>query len=145
MSRDLKRERQDYEAGPNGRNGLPHCYNLNQNVAVEISTMDSFAARTVIDNVAAMQGDVTTMRKERADFKRDINGFVNDGVARPRSEQRTVAAITGKIAAAVREANKLIKAIRAELHNAHLFADQLASRSCTAKTLGAAPTIPFVH
>jgi hypothetical protein len=145
MKLDLKRERSDAEAGPEGGKRLPHCYNLKQNVNVEIKTMDSFAAGTVTDNVAAMQNDVATMRTQRADFKRDINDFVNDGVARPKGELTAIEAITDKIQGAVAGANATIMAIRTELGAAHSSAAGLAAGQCAGAAPQKAPTIPLVH
>jgi hypothetical protein len=145
MKLDLERELAEAEAGPNGPNGLPRCYNLKQDVNVEIKTMDSFAVGTVTDNVAAIQNDVATLRTQRADFRRDINDFVNDGVARPNGEQGTIEAITGKIDEAVSKADATIRAIRAELDEAHSSAASLATGACIGDAPQKAPTIPLVH
>ena len=144
MKLDLWRERS--EAGP-GAPGptVASCYNLRQNVDVEINTMDSFAAGTVTDNVAAMQSNVATLRAERSDFERDINDFVNDGVVRPKSEPATIEAITVQIRAAVTEADATIMRIRAKLQEAHSSAARLATSSCASAAPEVAPTIPLVH
>jgi hypothetical protein len=145
MKLDLERELAEARAGPNGPNGLPRCYNLIQNVNVEIKRMDRFAARTVIDNVATMQNDVATLRTQRADFQRDINDFVNDGVARPNGEPGTIEAITDKIQGAVKKADATIMLLRAELHQAHFSAANLATGLCAGDAPHKAPTIPLVH
>ena len=145
MKLDLERELADARAGPNGHKGLPPCYNLKQNINVEIQRMDSFAGGTVTDNIAAMQNDVTVMRVQRADFERDVNDFVNDGVARPKGEPTTIGAITGKINTAVAHANKTIRAIRGELSAAHALAARLATGGCASDAPPAAPAIPPVH
>ena len=145
MKLDLEREFTDARAGADGAKRLPHCYNLRQNVDVEVQRMDRFAARTVIDNVAALQADVATLRRQRADFKRDINDFVNDGVARPKGERGTIEAITDEIQGAVKKANGTIKLIRAKLHQAHSSAAKLATGLCAGDGPHQAPTIPLVH
>jgi hypothetical protein len=145
MERDLKREREDARAGPNGPSGLPSCYNLENNVNVDIARMDSFASGTVTANVTALQKDVTTMRAQRADFKRDINDFVNDGVVRPADEPMTLAEITREIKHAVKDADRTIMAIRADLKAAHSSAKSLATGPCARHAPARAPTIPLVH
>jgi hypothetical protein len=145
MSLDLERERKDAEAGPDGPNGLPLCYNLNENVNVEIIRMDKFASGTVTGDIAAMQNDVTAMRTERADFERDINDFVNDGVPRPTYEPLTIAAITSRIEKAVANADATIMAIRASLRAAHSSAGGLATGSCARDAPTGPPAIPLVH
>ena len=145
MKLDLERELADARVGPNGLKRLPPCYNLTQNINVEIQRMDSFAVGTVTDNVAAVQNDVTVLRVERADFERDVNNFVNDGVARPKGEPATIEAITVKIETAVADANATIKAIRTELGAAHASAAGLASGRCASDAPHAAPAIPLVH
>jgi hypothetical protein len=107
--------------------------------------MDNFAVGTVTDEVAAMQVDVNALRAERADFARDINGFVNDGVARPASEPSTIGAITTKIEHAVSQADRVIGRIRLALSHAHSSADSLASGTCAHKAPPTAPLIPLVH
>jgi hypothetical protein len=145
MERDLERELEDARAGPNGPSGLPSCYNLKNNVNVDIARMDNFGSRTVTHDVIAMQNDVTTMRAERADFKRDINDFVNDGVARPADEPMTLAEITREIKHAVKHADRMIMAIRADLKAAHSSAKSLATGPCARHAPEGAPTIPLVR
>ena len=107
--------------------------------------MYRFAARTLTDNVATLQIDVATLRIQRADFKRDINDFVNDGVARPNGETGTIAAITVKIQRAGKKADATIMLMRAELHEAHFSAENLATGLCAGGAPHKAPTIPLVH
>jgi hypothetical protein len=141
MFLDLQRELRD----ANGTHGLSPCDNLTENVNVEVARMDNFASGTVIDDVAATQNDVSALRAERADFKRDINDFVNDGVPRPAEERSTIAAITGMIRHAVGNANNAIKAIRRELRRAHSSAASHATGECVHDAPASAPTIPLVH
>jgi len=145
MKLDLERELNAVKAGANGPNRLPRCYNLRQNVNVEINTMDSFAAGTVTDNIAAMQNNVATMRAQLADFELDINDFVNDGVPRPAGERTTINAITKKISDAVTRANATIMAIRTELAKAHSKAAGLAIGLCARDAPHKAPAIPLLH
>jgi hypothetical protein len=145
MVLDLGRVRQDAKRGQTGGNGFSACYNLTQNVDVDVTRMDNFAVGTVTDEVAAMQGDVNAVRAARADFARDINGFVNDGVARPATEPSTIAAITAKIEHAVSQADRTINRIQVALSNAHSSADSLAFGRCAHKAAPAAPLIPRVH
>jgi hypothetical protein len=145
MKLDLDREIVEARAGPDGPNRVPPCYNLTQNVNIEVKKMDRFAVRTVTDDVRGMQKDVATLRTQRADFKRDINDFVNDGVARPNGEPGTIEAITDKIQGAVKKADATIMHIEADLHQAHFSAARLATGRCAGDAPHQAPTIPLVH
>jgi hypothetical protein len=145
MHFDLGQELRDAKAGPNGPSGLPNCYNLVQNVNVEITTMDSFARGAVTDNATALQGDINVLRAERADFERDINDFVNDGVARPASEPVTISAITHRIEGAVTGAHKTILAIWADISAAHASAGSLAKGTCRNDAPEGIPPKPPIH
>ena len=145
MNFDLRRELADAHADPSERSGLPACYNLVQNVNVEITSMDNFARGTVTDDASALQGDVNALRAARVDFKHDIDAFVNDGVARPGSETSTIKAITNKIAGAVADAHAPISAIWADLSMAHAAARSLATGSCKNDAPEAMPPKPLVH
>jgi hypothetical protein len=145
MMLDLGREHQDAKNGQTGGRGFSACYNLRQNVNVDVTRMDNFATGTVTGEVAAMQADVNSLRAERTDFTRDINGFVNDGVARPASEPSTIGAITTKIEHAVSQADRTISRIRLALSDAHSSADGLAFGTCVHKAPPTAPLIPLVH
>jgi len=144
MKLDLSRELEDAEAGRNGPNDLPACYNLVQNVNVDIARMDNFAAGAVTDDATALQNDIAQMRAERADFTRDINDFVNDGIARP-AEGPLVAALTDAIGDAKNAADGTIMAIQAELNAAHSSAKRLATGFCSSDAPASAPTIPHVN
>ncbi len=145
MSLDLGRELEDAGHGPNGPNGLPSCYNLTQNVNVDVTAMDNFASGTVTSDITAMQNDVAVMRSERADFVHDINDFVNDGVPRPAYEPLTISAITKEIDNAVAGADTTIMAIQADLRAAHTAAGKLATGACVGDAPSSAPAIPLVH
>lgn len=145
MNFDLGRELADAGAGPNGPSGLPACYNLVQNLNVEITSMDNFARGTVTDDATAVQGDVIALRAERGDFERDINDFVNDGVARPAGEPGTIEAITDRIEGALADAHAPISAIWADLSAAHSSARSLATGPCKNDPPEGLPPKPLVH
>ena len=145
MHFDLRREVADASAGPNGRGALPACYNLVQNLNVEITSMDNFARGTVTDDATALQGDVNVLRAARGDFERDINDFVNDGVARPAGEPGTLQAITDKIERALKDARRPISAIWADLSRAHSSARSLATGPCKNDPPEGMPPKPLVH
>lgn len=145
MTLDLGRELADADAGPNGPNGLPACYNLVQNLNVEITAMDNFARGTVTDDATAVQGDVNALRAARGDFERDINDFVNDGVARPTGEPGTIEAITDRIEGALANAHASISAIWADLSAAHSSARSLATGPCKNDPPEGMPPKPLVH
>jgi hypothetical protein len=145
MYSDLVRERQDAQKPSNGPNAMPACYNLTQNVNVEIASMDNFARGTVTDDATAMQDNINALRTERADFSRDINDFVNDGVARPVGEVATIAAITGEIGRAVANEQKTISAIWADLRRARASAGSLVTGKCKSDAPEGMPPEPVVR
>jgi len=145
MYSDLVQEGQDARNPSNRPNGMPTCYNLTQNVNVEIASMDNFARGTVTDDATAMQDNINALRTEQADFIRDINDFVNDGVARPVGEVATIAAITGKIERAVASAQKTISTIWADLRAAHVAAGSLATGKCKSDAPEGMPPEPVLR
>lgn len=145
MNFDLDRELADANAGPNGPSGLSACYNVVQNLNVEIASMDNFARGTVTDDATALQGDVNALRAARGGFERDINDFVNDGVARPPGEPGTIEAITDRIEGALAEARAPISAIWADLGAAHSSARNLATGPCKDDPPEGMPPEPLVH
>jgi hypothetical protein len=145
MNSDLVQEGKDARKPSKGRNGMPTCYNLTQNVNVEIASMDNFARGTVTDDATAMQDNINALRTERADFNRDINDFVNDGVARPVDEVVTIAAITREIEDAVASARKTISAIWADLRAARRSAGHLVTGKCKSDAPEGIPPEPPVR
>lgn len=145
MNFDLGRELEDAHAGANGPHGLPACFNLVQNVNVEITSMDNFARGTVTDDATALQGDVNALRAARGGFERAINDFVNDGVARPTSELGTIEAITDKIDGALTGAQTPIAGIWHDLSVAHASASKLATGRCKNDAPEGMPPKPVVH
>lgn len=145
---DLQRERLDAAGGAAGPSEPP-CYNLVNNVNFDVlQTIDNFAQNTVSTDVTNLQNDINTIRSDVSSYKADLADFLNEGVHSPTGSQGEVTEINHEIGQAVAQANRIIKAMQADIGSAYKIADRLAVHHCSAdkpQDQTAEPTIPSVQ
>jgi hypothetical protein len=116
---DLQRETRDASHGATGR-GQPLCYNLKNNVNfVVLKTIRNFVVRAVTADRNNLQKDINHIRHDRSDFKKDLDDFLNNGVARPIGARHAIERITGKIILTKARGNRLISAINEAVRTAY--------------------------
>lgn len=128
LNSDLRRERADVAAGPNGA-GEQGCYNLVNSVDYDVvKTVDHFVQDTVAADRNNMQHDIKVLRLDIKNFQRDIADFRNDGVPKPAGASAAIGEITTKINQQVAAANRVIDHVNAGVRQAYVMADRLASQ-----------------